>query len=133
MFRKQPGAGTTNEQWEPLAVCQGSFGPGEKLECLVRLKKGFLVAGSNGFTSVYEKELDEKEPFILLKAFRVGVELIEYLAVCPTNETAIACTKSAVMMSFSLGNVDIMQDNTAEYQLVFPKVRSGLFYSDLGI
>jgi cilia- and flagella-associated protein 57 len=83
-----------------------------KLETVVGHAKGFLVAGTYGYFSVYEKTDDRKDPFMLIKTLRVGEESIKAMALSSNKETVLAFTKSERVLSFSLTSVDMLEEGS---------------------
>jgi len=51
-----------------------------RLECIANYGKGFILGGTNGFFSVYEKNDDRKDPYMLIKTFYYQTE--SFYSIC---------------------------------------------------
>ncbi len=88
---------------------------GTRIETIVAHPKGFILGGSNGYFSVYEKAGDGKEPFLLIKTLNGGEETFSSLAISSNKETLLAFTKSERLLSFPLGNIDMIEEGASDH------------------
>ncbi|RHY33666.1 hypothetical protein DYB32_002016 [Aphanomyces invadans] len=92
-----------------------------KIETITASTKGFVLAGAAGSFGVFEFSDDPKDPFILIRALSAGDMTFESVAISPNCETVVAYTTNQRLVSFAMGSIDVVQDNThAEFCDVIP-------------
>ncbi|ETW00491.1 hypothetical protein H310_07106 [Aphanomyces invadans] len=92
-----------------------------KIETITASTKGFVLAGAAGSFGVFEFSDDPKDPFILIHALSAGDMTFESVAISPNCETVVAYTTNQRLVSFAMGSIDVVQDNThAEFCDVIP-------------
>ncbi|DBA02371.1 TPA: hypothetical protein N0F65_007190 [Lagenidium giganteum] len=87
-----------------------------RLECIATHTKGFVIGGSAGFFSMYECSDDPKDPFLFVRTIAVGDIAFECIAVSPSMETIVAYSKSQEMITFSMGAIDVVQEDRVGYR-----------------
>ncbi|ETV84805.1 hypothetical protein H257_03896 [Aphanomyces astaci] len=92
-----------------------------KIETITASSKGFVLAGAAGCFGVFEFSDDPKDPFILIRALSAGDMTIESLAISPNCDTVVAYTSNQRLVTFAMGSIDIVQDNShAEFRDLIP-------------
>ncbi|KAF0697626.1 Aste57867_11716 [Aphanomyces stellatus] len=87
-----------------------------KVETIAASAKGFVLAGTAGSFSVFEFSDDPKDPFILIRAMTAGDMSIESVAISPNCENVVAYTNNQRLVTFSMGSIDVVQDNNADFR-----------------
>lgn len=59
---------------------------------------------------------DPKDPFAFIRSVSVGDIAFECLAVSPSVETIIACTKSHELITFSMSVLDTLQEDRIDFR-----------------
>ncbi|CAM9422149.1 unnamed protein product, partial [Choristocarpus tenellus] len=93
-----------------------------RLETLVTFSKGFIVAGGgvNGFLSVYENMDDQRDPYMLIKNFTAKGSALGGLAVNRNSEMVYAYSKTNELLTFNLGNVDVLDEGENHFHMLLP-------------
>ncbi|TYZ66450.1 hypothetical protein PybrP1_010698, partial [[Pythium] brassicae (nom. inval.)] len=87
-----------------------------RMECITAHAKGFVLGGSAGFFSIYETSDDPKDPFSLVRSVSVGDVAFESVAVSPSVETVVVCTKSQELLTFAMSSIDTVQEDRVDYR-----------------
>jgi len=85
-----------------------------RLECIANYGKGFILGGTNGFFSVYEKTDDRKDPFMLIKTFYYKTESFYSICANFNDEQVVAFSKTQRLLSFPLGSIDMIDESEVE-------------------
>ncbi|KAF1330075.1 Wd repeat-containing protein 65, partial [Globisporangium splendens] len=87
-----------------------------RMECITAHAKGFVLGGSAGFFSIYETSEDPKDPFAFVRNVSVGDIAFESIAISPSVETVVVCTKSQELLTFNMSAIDTVQEDRVEYK-----------------
>ena len=89
-----------------------------RIETIAKSSRGFVLGGSSGFFSVYEKTDDRKDPYMHIKTFYCCREIFSSISCNHNDEQAVAFSKSSKLLSFPLGSVDMIEETEAENSFV---------------
>ena len=81
-----------------------------RAETIYAFGKGFIVAGSHGFFSLYDRTDDRKDPYLLIKTLKMEGKSFHSLTATPNDELLVAFTRDRNLYSFPLGSIDIMEE-----------------------
>eukprot|EP00520_Triparma_pacifica_P017342 CAMPEP_0118652876 /NCGR_PEP_ID=MMETSP0785-20121206/11546_1 /TAXON_ID=91992 /ORGANISM="Bolidomonas pacifica, Strain CCMP 1866" /LENGTH=1434 /DNA_ID=CAMNT_0006545411 /DNA_START=134 /DNA_END=4435 /DNA_ORIENTATION=+ len=89
-----------------------------QIRTIAKSSRGFIVGGTNGFFSVYEKTDDRKDPYMHIKYFYCGRESFMSISANHNDEHAVAYSKTGRLLSFPLGSVDMIDESEAEKRFI---------------
>jgi len=94
-------------------------------QTIAKSSRGFILGGTNGLFSVYEKTSDRKDPYMHIKSFYIPQESFSSLTVSATDEHVVCLSTSppssgsgSRLVSFPLGAVDVMAESDAAASIV---------------
>jgi WD40 repeat protein len=80
-------------------------------ESIVGYSKGFIIGGSAGLFSIYERSGDVKDPFMHIKSYCVGdKDSVCSIAISPQGARACLYLKSNQLTMFPLGQYDVIPE-----------------------
>ena len=79
-----------------------------QVKSLVTYNKGFALAGTGGLFIVYEKTDDKKEPFMHIKTFKQGDDVVTSMSVSPNDEALVAFSPQSLLRTFPLSLIDVL-------------------------
>eukprot|EP01041_Mallomonas_annulata_P011095 gene11095-23195_t len=99
----------------PLRLDHGGSGNGNGVTKGIRLiaySKGFILLGTGGYLTFFEKTEDKKEPYSDFRTLSLGKESIISGTVLPSEDKMVVLTDSSALLTLPLGNIDVVTTTT---------------------